>query len=243
MEIKDGLLYVDGRPVFFASTPNKRGTMLPSYLVIHYTGDDSPASTINWFKDPSAKVSAHLLIDRNGSITQFGKFTEVLWHAGTSTWKGINGMNSHSIGIELTNLGRIAHALPDSGSLYATHKNEQTPSWWQTYTDAQIKTLQAVSQILVQTYSLKEIVGHDDIAPGRKQDPGPAFNWDWLKNPVSKELTTTSGLNLRSGAGVGYPVITVIPKGDTVEELSRVGSWSLVNYDDHKGYVSNQYLQ
>ena len=241
MEIKNGLLYVDGRPVFFASTPNKRGAMLPSYLVIHYTGDNSPASTISWFKDPRAQASAHLLIDRNGGITQFGKFTEVLWHAGASTWKGINGMNSHSIGIELTNLGRLSHETDDS--VHVIYKNEPEPTYWQKYTDVQIKVLHEVADLLVKTYTLKEIVGHDDIAPGRKIDPGAAFPWDEFKNIDTKERTVKTNLNLRSGAGTGYPVITVIPAGDTVEELASLGSWSLVTYGNEKGYVSNQYLK
>lgn len=241
--VSNGLLYQDGVQVRFVATPNKRGTMVPEYLIEHYTADSAPSSTINWFQNPKAQASAHLLIDREGKVVQFGKFTDVLWHAGVSTWKGIVGMNSHSIGIELTNLGRSGTAHP--GFVKLTHKNESQPAYWQEYTEEQIKVCKAVSDCLVETYKLKDILGHEDISPNRKSDPGPAFPWDIIK-PEQKEdnlFVTTSDLNLRSGAATTFDIALTIKKGEVVTEKVRVGAWSNVTYNGICGWVSNQYLK
>src|SRR3954462_1180108 len=102
MTIKSHLLYnADGEQVSFVPTPNRAGKYTPQYLVMHYTAATSPNGSISWFQNPTAKASAHLLIDRDGHITQFAPFNIITWHAGVSQWNGINGLNSCSIGIEL----------------------------------------------------------------------------------------------------------------------------------------------
>lgn len=236
--VLNGKLLVDGVPVSWVPTPNKRGTMVPSYLVMHYTADSNPSSTIGWFKDKEAQASAHLLIDREGKITQFGLFTEVLWHAGVSKWKGLNGMNSHAIGIELTNLGRSAAAKP--GFIKARHKNETVDAYWQEYTDAQINVAVDVAKCLELTYNLKDVIGHDDISPLRKSDPGPAFPWGRFKF-----LVTSADLNLREGAATTFKAITVLPKGTQVK-LSGLtnGDWVGVAVISNGiiGWVNKQYL-
>lgn len=242
LEIKHGLLFKDGIQVPFIPTPNKRGNMKPSYGVIHFTADNNPQSTINWFKDSKAKASAHLLIDRLGNIYQFGLFTEILWHAGTSQWKAANiiGMNSHSIGIELTNLGRTVQR-PDSVLL--KHKNEDKAVYWQSYTDIQMEVLKSVCDVLTKEYKLIEFLGHDDIAPGRKSDPGPAFDWSLLKDvEVLPTFKTNTSLNLRSGPGTNYKVILTLKEGAVVKELSRSNGWSEIEVNNKKGFVSNKYL-
>jgi len=102
------------------------------------------------------RVSAHLLIDRRGRTLQFVPFDRRAWHAGTSSWRGRPACNGYSIGIELegTERGR--------------------------YTRAQYRRLDAVLRALLARYSglsPDAIVGHQEIAPGRKQDPGPGFDW------------------------------------------------------------------
>ncbi len=102
------------------------------------------------------KVSSHLLIDRQGVITQFVNFEDRAWHAGVSCYQGREQCNDFSIGIEL------------EGTDY-------TP-----FTDAQYQSLAQSCRALIQTYpalSIDTICGHSDIAPGRKTDPGPAFDW------------------------------------------------------------------
>ena len=106
------------------------------------------------------KVSAHLLIKRNGEISQYVAFNQRAWHAGVSEYKGQEKCNDFSIGIEL----------------------EGTET--QEYADEQYKQLHRVIKILLNGYpglSRQAIVGHSDVAPGRKSDPGDSFNWDNIK--------------------------------------------------------------
>lgn len=109
------------------------------------------------------QVSAHLLIDRAGKISQFVPFNKRAWHAGVSEYGGRNGCNQFSIGIELEGFDDIA------------------------YTDAQYQALSKTSQWLLQQYpkiTPLDIVGHSDIAPGRKTDPGPAFDWQRFRKSL-----------------------------------------------------------
>jgi AmpD protein len=105
-------------------------------------------------------VSAHLLINRQGQITQFVPFNKRAWHAGVSSFQGRTGCNDFSIGIELEGTDEIA------------------------YEKIQYQTLAKVIQVLLSVYpniTRERIVGHSDIAPGRKTDPGPSFDWELLK--------------------------------------------------------------
>ncbi len=99
------------------------------------------------------KVSSHLLIKRNGECIQFVDFADKAWHAGVSSYRGRDNCNDFSIGIELEGADDIA------------------------YTEAQYQQLNKILADLCQQYPIKYIVGHSDIAPGRKTDPGCAFNW------------------------------------------------------------------
>ncbi|WP_369176907.1 1,6-anhydro-N-acetylmuramyl-L-alanine amidase AmpD [Candidatus Thiodubiliella endoseptemdiera] len=99
------------------------------------------------------KVSSHLLIKRNGECIQFVDFADKAWHAGVSSYRGRDNCNDFSIGIELEGADDIA------------------------YTEAQYQQLNKILADLCQQYPIKYIVGHSDIAPGRKTDPGRAFNW------------------------------------------------------------------
>ena len=93
MKISNGrLCHDDGTPYNYRESPNKRGLLKPSYLVIHYTAGRNAASTINWLTNPDARASAHIVIGRDGSITQLVPFNRIAWHAGTSQWEGLSGM-------------------------------------------------------------------------------------------------------------------------------------------------------
>lgn len=113
------------------------------------------------------RVSAHLLIDRNGALTQFVAFDKRAWHAGVSTYDGRERCNDFSIGIELEG-------------------TDQTP-----YTRRQYLALAQVVPRLLARYpalNLKRMVGHSDISPGRKTDPGPAFDWTYARQLIGAEL-------------------------------------------------------
>jgi len=115
------------------------------------------ASEHPYFKEiADLQVSSHLLIDRAGKITQFVSFDKRAWHAGNSCFDGVDNCNDYSIGIELEGADEIP------------------------YTDEQYQSLVVVTQLLMAHYptiTKQRIVGHSDISPGRKTDPGPAFDW------------------------------------------------------------------
>jgi AmpD protein len=106
------------------------------------------------------KVSAHFFIRRDGEIIQFVACSKRAWHAGTSSWQGKSQCNDFSIGVEL------------EGS-------DTTP-----FTDAQYTVLTALSRLLQQAYPIVDIVGHCDIATGRKIDPGPYFDWERYRSAL-----------------------------------------------------------
>ncbi|MEX0963653.1 MAG: 1,6-anhydro-N-acetylmuramyl-L-alanine amidase AmpD [Pseudohongiellaceae bacterium] len=110
------------------------------------------------------RVSAHVLIDRQGAVTQFVPFSNRAWHAGQSLFCGRDNCNDFSIGIEM----------------------EGTD--FEIFTDSQYTSLKNVTKLLLATYrklSIGNIVGHSDIAPGRKTDPGPCFDWDRYRQSLA----------------------------------------------------------
>lgn len=176
--------------VTFKQTPNvSAGVIVPRYLVIHYSACDTTAATVEILRDANAEKrrSAHLVIGRDGEVVQLARFNQRAWHCGLSEWKDLVGLNSHSIGIELVNWGRIKlgrdgkyltwtkKEVSGSEVIQSTHKNETSLSFWQTYTPQQLARCKDIAAELVREYGLLDVIGHDDIAPTRKSDPGPAF--------------------------------------------------------------------
>lgn len=154
---------------------------------MHYTAGAKADGAISWFRNPEANASAHLVIDRDGAITQMVDFNRVAWHAGKSAYSGLEGINGYSIGIEIANAGKLSkggdgkwrnwadNAVADSEVVVATHKNEAHEAGWHRFTSQQIQASIEVGIALRDKYKLIEVLGHDDIAPKRKVDPGPAF--------------------------------------------------------------------
>ena len=171
--------------------PIAGGQSMPTrrFLVIHFTSGASAESSIEFWRSPDAKgASAHLVIDRDGTIFQTRPFNLTCGHAGVSEWQGFKGLNSCSIGIELANAGddsALAKRWSKLPLVHAKHKNGGPVEEWEAYPIAQLAACEEVSKALVARYHLDDIVGHDDIAPNRKNDPGPAF-------PMSS-LRTTCG--------------------------------------------------
>lgn len=131
-------------------------------LVLHYTGMKSAADAIDRLCDSAAKVSAHYLIDEDGSICRLVGENRRAWHAGVSYWRGHTDINARSIGIELVNPGH---------------------EWgYRQFPDVQMAALiDLASDILARhPISARNVVGHSDIAPRRKTDPGELFNWNDL---------------------------------------------------------------
>ncbi len=163
----------------------------PVLLVIHFTAGMSGASSIGWWRNPAAKgASAHIVIDRDGTVIQCRAFNKTAGHAGVSKWKGRTGCNGFSIGIELANAGDSVSGDPPkafgkyplyAGATVAKHKNGGRTSTWENYSEAQVIACLEVSKTLVAYYKLSDLVGHEDIAPSRKNDPGPAFPMTMLR--------------------------------------------------------------
>lgn len=171
----------------------------PEVLLIHYTASTSGPATVKFFENDSASV--HFVVDVDGSIVQMVPCNMRAGHAGKSEWRGRSDVNEFSIGVEIVNPGPlladgktlVIDRMTDGkirygarpwigGTIEARHKNPACPyRFWCTYTAAQIATVVELANLLVPHYGLREIVGHDDVAPNRKIDPGPAWPMQWLR--------------------------------------------------------------
>lgn len=188
MKIRKHLLVAeDGDRVAIENSPNQSAPVSPIYLIIHYTAGASLEGAVNWFKNPEAQASAHLVIGRDGQIVQMVPFNKRAWHAGKSAWGNLEGMNQYSIGIELVNAGKLrrrsdgkwvnwaSNIIRDDEVTEAIHKSETTAAGWHEYAEAQIDAAIKVASLLNATYQFTDVLGHEDVSPGRKVDPGPLF--------------------------------------------------------------------
>ena len=132
------------------------------YVVFHYTGMVSEKRAIERLANKNSKVSCHYFIKRDGTIINMVPDKFVAWHAGLSFWKSHKNLNNRSIGIEIQNSGH-------------TNKYER-------FSSKQIKSILSLSKILKKKYNIKSknFLGHSDIAPNRKKDPGEKFPWEYL---------------------------------------------------------------
>ena len=141
-------------------SPNFDARSLPvSIIVLHYTGMQTAQAAIDRLRDPEAKVSAHYLVAEDGQILRMVAEDQRAWHAGKSRWRGIEDVNSASIGIEIVNPG---------------HEFGYRP-----FSEEQIDALLPLVAGIKERHDIGRgnIVGHSDIAPTRKQDPGELFPW------------------------------------------------------------------
>ncbi len=127
----------------------------PSLIVLHYTAMESCAAARARLCDPGAEVSAHWLLSETGTAHALVDEAARAWHAGAGEWAGITDVNSHSIGIELANRGHHPFAEP------------------------QMKALETLLAATMARWNIppQGVIGHSDLAPGRKSDPGPRFDW------------------------------------------------------------------
>ena len=172
-------------------SPNFDERTLPiSYLVLHYTGMETGADAIKRLCDPVAKVSAHYAVEEDGQIFQLVDEDKRAWHAGISQWQGESNINSASIGIEIVNGGH--DFLNDNGQLPP-------------FPDVQINALIPLCKDIMSRHGNLTVLGHSDIAPARKIDPGEHFPWQGL-----------------AAAGIGiWPAIDTQDKRILFEQGSR----------------------
>ena len=171
--------------VHLACVKNTRKLEGPDMIVLHYTAGTSAESSSIFLTRPDVSASAHLVIGRKGEVFQLVPFNIEAWHAGKSWYAGRGGLNRYLIGIELDNLGKLRF----SGNLFVaecgrvvppdevyTDCSGDHPTYWHRYTERQIRVLQEICSLLVETYPIRDVVGHSVITP-RKIDPGPALEF------------------------------------------------------------------
>ena len=154
----------------------KRSKKNIKYIIFHYTGMKSDQLAIRKLTSFNSKVSCHYYIDKKGNLIQLIPDLYVAWHAGKSYWKNDKLLNNNSIGIEISNPG---------------HEHG-----YKVFNDKQIKCLIKISKNLIKKYkiNIKNILGHSDIAPLRKKDPGEKFPWKFI---ASKKIGIWHKLNLK----------------------------------------------
>ena len=142
----------------------KRNPSKIKFIIFHYTGMKREKDAINRLTNYKSKVSSHYLIKYNGEIITLVPDLYIAWHAGISSWKNFRSINKYSIGIEISNSG---------------HNNK-----YKKFSKKQINSVLKLSKILIKKYKIKSkfILGHSDIAPDRKKDPGEKFPWEYLSN-------------------------------------------------------------
>jgi N-acetylmuramoyl-L-alanine amidase len=151
-EVRNHLLFKDGEQVEYRPSPNRGGEIEPTLIVVHYTGDNSLDGALSWLCASESGVSAHLVVAKDGRVFQLLPFNIKGWHAGVSSYNGRSGVNAFSIGIENQGIG------------------DEWPA-------EQVEANRAVIAALFAAYPIADVVGHCDVAPGRKVDPGPDYPW------------------------------------------------------------------
>ena len=266
MKIKNHLLD-DPKVDTSLQSPNvSKGTIKPSIIVLHYTasGGEDGKGDATYLSRATSRASAHVVAGRNGSLDQIVPFNKRAWHAGKSEYKGVNDVNDFSIGIEIDNWGWLdgrGLSVPEDQIHHETRNGKKT---WEKYKPEQLEAVDEVIGAIVAKYDIVDIVGHEDIAPGRKQDPGPALDEFTAKmkekylgkakiDPTpktkapSKEGTkkvTGDGLRLRVRPNRHATILTHLYTGYEVKVLEEnvFPGWDKVQYKNKVGYVANQYL-
>lgn len=242
--------------------------MIPRFLVMHYTAGFTAESAINAYR--ARRVSAHLTVDVDGTVHQHVPFDTVAWHAGKSRWMGYNGLNHYSIGIEIVNAGWFRK----DGTTYYRDKLRKPASqmppmephphprvgggifWWPSYTEKQLSVVEDLTEDILATYDILDIVTHEEIdTRGWKTDPGPAFPMDRYKRLLhvanlnrdddSDPYQVTAGtLNVRSGPDANFEKIGEVHRGDIVNVIDERGVWKRIDQDGNDdGWVHGGYLR
>ena len=195
----------------------KRPKKRIKFIIIHYTGMKKESHAIKKLQNPKSKVSSHYLIKNNGEILKLVPDLYEAWHAGVSTWKRFKSLNQNSIGIEITNPGH-QHG----------YKN---------FSSKQIFSLKKLLNFLIKKFKINKkcILGHSDVSPGRKKDPGEKFPWEMLaKNKIGfwHNLNKKKIKKLRN-----KKFLTTIEENMFLKNLYKIG------FNDVEGVKSHQNLK
>jgi len=237
-------------------------------LILHYTASPTMESAVASMMNPTVKASAHVAVGRDGSIVQLVPFNIIAWHAGQSSYNGRTGYNNYSIGIEMVNVGYVTKSGETFRSVYgkvmdqreviqAVHRNEKVARYWQTYTVEQIETVRRLCELLIDTYNIKSVLGHEEIAPQRKFDPGPAFPLDKFRErllfnnkDVDDDYKPESGtvivkkLNIRANPSTtGDTIAKPLNEGARIDIIEERNGWYKINVKTEiEGWVDGRFL-
>ena len=172
------------------------------FIVFHYTGMKKETDAIKKLTSQGTKVSSHYLIKKNGEILTLVPDLYISWHAGVSFWKNFKSLNKHSLGIEISNPG---------------HEFK-----YNNFTQKQINSILKLSKFLIKKYKIKSkcILGHSDISPDRKKDPGEKFPWYYLSK---KKIGIWHTLNTKKLIKTRNQRITEIQKNYFIKNLYKLG--------------------
>ena len=203
--------------IFFNYSPNfdlkKRKNSQIKFIIFHYTGMKNETVAIRRLTNSKSKVSSHFLIRNNGKIITLVPELYVSWHAGISSWQNYKSINKHSIGIEISNPGHSYN--------------------YKKFSKKQIHSILKLTKYLIKKYKIKSkfILGHSDIAPFRKKDPGEKFPWKYLsKNKVGlwHDLNQKKLFKIRKKKVCNYEKINFL------KNLYKIGYSKVLNKNVNK---------
>ena len=235
----------------------------PVVIVLHYTTGWNGKASRNWLMGEAGGTSnrgssAHIVVDRDGTAWQIAPFNRTAWHAGPSRYGELQGLNSHSVGIEFVNAGWMKpnglgdyidaygrrmndRALKKAGGyMLAPHARVGSGNFaWPLYPEAQLETGLEIVQALISAYPIAAIVSHEEIdTRGWKTDPGPAFPMARFQGLMGEAadreeayVVTAGRLNLRGGPGTAFEKIVppgMLLRGTRLRVLKREGDWAFV---------------
>ena len=182
----------------------KRNFKQIKFIIFHYTGMKRESEAINRLTEIQSEVSCHYLVKNNGEIIKMVPDLYVAWHAGISSWKNINSLNNNSIGIEISNSGHEFN--------------------YKQFSKKQIKSILILSKFLIKKYKInkKNILGHSDIAPSRKKDPGEKFPWQHFA---------------KQGVGIWHSLSAKLSKKNRMIKVSSLDKKKFFNNIFKIGYV------
>lgn len=186
--------FQDKRVKQFSCSKNRVPILSFEAIIIHYTASSNAVAAAKYLADPKKNVSAHMVIGRDGSLSQIVPFCFQAWHAGRSHYGELINLNKFSIGIELDNAGKLTKKngqyVSWFGGIYLPenvyiHNPGPEETYWHKYTVEQLHALVEVCKSLRDEYGINTILGHSDIT-SRKIDPGPAFPMQEIRDLIIK---------------------------------------------------------
>ena len=201
----------------------KRGRKYIKFIILHYTGMKKESSALRRLCNKKSKVSAHYFIKENGKVINLVPDLYEAWHAGKSHWKNFKSINKYSIGIEISNPGH------DNG-----YKN---------FSSKQILSITKLIKFLISKYHIKysNILGHSDISPDRKKDPGEKFPWKKLSKNKLACWHNLDEYKLKKFRCVKIPLNDEL---ECLKNLSKIGYYGIkLSSRNHKNKIITKAFQ